>query len=255
MESFQFYLTPIQGKNLIAKAVVSLPQVRKAVLEHTVAIVAGTTNAPVAYELLRLIGQNDGFDSSGFYRGVTVPSRVSPQGEFGGDVIIRQGKWLKGSTIFDIADSLTKDDMIFKGGNAVNLEDHEAGVLLGNPAVGTAQPILTAVYGRRVKLYIPIGLEKRISERISKIAALVNLPNGTGLRLLPLPGEVITELEAIKILTGVKASLIAGGGILGAEGGCYYLAEGEKASLGDLRAVLASLEQMPDFRLHSKMDH
>ncbi len=252
MRKMQFYLTPAQGKKLIAKAVASLPEMKKTLQQHTIAVVAGTTNAPVAYELLKLVGQENAFDPKSFFRGVTVPRGKAPEGDFSGDVIIQKGKWLKGCTIFDIADSLTDQDIIFKGANAVNLEKKEAGVVLGNPTVGTAQPILTAVYGRRVKLYVPVGVEKRVSGRISKLAGLVNAPDGTGLRLLPLPGEVITELEAVELLTGLKPVLFAGGGILGAEGGCYYLAEGEENVLDHLRQLLQELEEMPNFSLKCK---
>jgi hypothetical protein len=252
MQKLQFYLSPAQGKKLIAQAISSLPEIEEALKYHTIVVVAGTTNAPIAYELLKKAGQEEHFNSNGFFRGVTVPQGITPAGKFGGDVILQKGKWLQGKTIFDIADTLTDQDIVLKGANAVNLEEKEAGVLLGNPTMGTAQPILTAVYGRRVKLYVPVGTEKRVSGSLSKLAKLVNTPDGHGLRLLPLPGEVITELEAVEILTGLRPSLIAGGGILGAEGGCYYLAEGEKNILEKLRQLLALLEETPDFSLHRK---
>ena len=61
MRRIQFYLTPAAGKALIGKAVAALPDVQKAVAEHMVVVVAGTTNAPVAYELLKSIGEQEGF--------------------------------------------------------------------------------------------------------------------------------------------------------------------------------------------------
>jgi hypothetical protein len=64
-----------------------------------------------------------------------------------------------------------------------------------------------------------VGLEKRISGDLDKIANKVNAPGNKGFRLLPVPGEVMTEIEALKLLTGVKAEMIAAGGISGA-GGC-----------------------------------
>ncbi|WP_221934317.1 hypothetical protein, partial [Klebsiella pneumoniae] len=92
--------------------------------------------------------------------------------------------------------------------NAVNIQDREAGVLLGNPQVGTALPIITAVYGRRAKLYVPVGTEKRVNEKINDIAAIVNDGESEGLRFLPLPGDIVTELDAISVLSGADAIVI-----------------------------------------------
>ncbi len=249
MKRIQFYLTPSAGKQLIAKAVSALPDIKTALKEHTVVVIAGTTNAAIAYELLNLIGDTDGFSRGNFFRGMTVPQNTDLRSDFIGDVIIEKGKWLKGKTIFDVAEKLSKGDIILKGGNAVQLEDREAGVLIANPQVGTAYPILSAVYGRRAKLYVPIGTEKRVSGKLSDIAAIVNDRDSEGLRLLPLPGEIITELDAVSILSGAKACLIGGGGVLGAEGGAYYMAEGSDGELTLLRRILDTVKHEPLYSL------
>ena len=67
-------------------------------------------------------------------------------------------------------------------------------------------------------MIIPVGLEKRISDTIDTLAQILNEPGCTDPRLMPVQGEIITELEAIKHLTGVNAKLIAAGGVCGAEG-------------------------------------
>lgn len=247
MKKIQFYLTPSEGKRLIAKGIASLPQIKKAMQEHTVAIISGTTNAPIAYALLRLIGQESEFNHRNFFRGLTVPAGTDVKSEFMGDVIIQKGKWLQGKTIFDVENDLGKDDIILKGANAVNLTDKEAAVLIGNPKVGTSLPILNAVYGRRAKLYVPVGVEKRVDESISALADFVNAPDAEGLRLLPLPGEVFTELEAISSLTGAEAVVIAGGGVLGAEGGAYYMATGTEEALILLKDILKTVKADKSF--------
>lgn len=248
MKRIQFYLTPSEGKRLIGKAAAILPDIQTAVKEHTVVVISGTTNAPVAYELLKLIGDDtERFSHCNFFRGITVPPGTDLKSDFIGDVVIQKGKWLYGKTIFDVEDELGKDDIILKGANAVNLCDKEAGVLLGNPKVGTALPIITAVYGQRAKLYVPVGTEKRVDLKISDLAAIVNDRESEGLRLLPLPGEIITELDAVSILSGTKPVLIGGGGVLGAEGGSYYMAEGTDEELDVLRTILRSVRQDKNF--------
>ena len=72
-----------------------------------------------------------------------------------GDVVIRNGEWLRGLIVYDACADLKKGDLIFKGANAVNLDEAQAGVLLGSDNIGTAGPVLTAVYGRRVQLIVP----------------------------------------------------------------------------------------------------
>ena len=121
MKRIQFYLTPAAGKALIGKAVAALPDVQAAVKEHMVVVVAGTTNAPVAYELLKSIGAQEGFAAKNFFRGLTVPAGTNTKSEFLGDVVIRKGEWLKGKTLYDVADEMGKGDIYFKGANAVNL--------------------------------------------------------------------------------------------------------------------------------------
>jgi len=247
MKRIQFYLTPSQGKRLIGKAIAVLPDVQEALKEKTVVVVAGTTNAPVAYELLKQIGQLDGFSHRNFYRGMTVPPGTDIKTDFIGDVVIQKGQWIKGKTVYDVEAELGRGDILFKGANAVNLEEKTAGVLLGNPQIGTVMPISTAVYGRRAKLYVPVGTEKRVSGKISDLAGLVNDPDSEGLRLYPLPGQIVTELDAISILSGAKPTLIASGGTLGAEGGCYYMAEGTADALDTLRNYLKTLKEEPFF--------
>ena len=247
MKKIQFYLTPSEGKRLIGKAMAGLPDIRKAIEENTVLVVAGTTNAPVAYELLKLIGDTEGFSHLNYYRGMTVPAGTSLKGEFMGDVVIQKGKWLRGKTIFDVADDMKNGDIIIKGANAVNVQDREAGVLLGHPKAGTALPILSAVHGRRTKLYIPVGLEKRVDAKISELTRLVNDGDSEGLRMLPLSGEIITETEAFQILCGVKTSMIASGGVLGAEGGIYFMAEGTEEELENCRNLVRGVKEDKSF--------
>ena len=249
MRKIQFYLTPAAGKALIGKAFAALPDVQEAVREHTVVVVAGTTDAAVAYELLKSIGQEEGFSAKRFFRGLTVPAGTSAEADFIGDVVIRNGEWLKGKTIYDVAEELGKGDICFKGANVVNLVSGEAGVLMASPVGGTVMPLLTAVYGKRAKLYVPTGVEKRVDAPIAQLVNMVNDPQAEGLRLAPLPGEVVTEIEAIAILSGARAVLMAAGGVLGAEGGAYFTAEGTDEELAALRKALDEVKKEPLFSL------
>jgi hypothetical protein len=218
----QFCVTTAMGKRIIGKGMAVHPDIQRVLEKGTLAIIAGTTNGYVAEEVLKSLGQAEGFSRVGFRRGVTVaPGAKVAQADFPGDVVITDGQWQKGKTIMDVADDLQGGDVILKGANAFDGEGHPA-VQIGHPQGGTILAALPAVIGRRARLIVPVGLEKRALEPVSVLAQRCNMPGVQGPRLFPMPGEVFTELDAVRLLTGAEACLIAGGGIYGAEG-AYWL--------------------------------
>jgi hypothetical protein len=254
---FQINLTPAAGKRLIAKAMVKHTAVEKALHSGTIVIVAGTTNGYIAEEILKLLGQEKGFSRNRFFRGITLPpaiktddtGRLAGEPEFPGDVVITNGVWQKGKMIFDVIDDLKQGDVILKGANCVNLAQKQAGILIGHPKGGTIVAALQAVAGRRARLLLPIGLEKRVSEDINVIAALLNDPKSTGPRLLPVPGEIITELDAIALLSGAQAKLAAGGGVCGAEGSVWIAISGKPDQEAQAKTVLDTVVDEPGFSM------
>ena len=226
---FQIMLTPAAGKRLIGKGMASHPQIRSALNGRTIAIVAGTTNGYVAEEILASIGQMSNFSRKRFFRGISLPpnykttdqGRIADESGFRGDVIIRNGVLLPNNTIEEVAESLNEGDIVVKGGNALDMDHRRAAVLIGNPTGGTILVSLRAAIGKRVRLIMPIGLEKRITGDLDELAAMVNSPGSKGLRLMPAPGEVFTELDSIALLTGASARLVAAGGVSGAEGSIW----------------------------------
>lgn len=206
----QFVLTPASGKRLIGKAMASHPAILAALESGTIVIVAGTTNGYVAEEVLLRIGQTAGYEKKRFFRGVVLPPSgagtgsggPAEQSPFPGDVVIFKGKWLQGKTIFDVVDDLREGDVILKGANALDISRRRAAVLIGDPKGGTIGAAIQAVIGRRVRLILPVGLEKRVVEDLDTLAAKLNAPGAHGPRLWPVPGQVFTELDAVTLLTG-----------------------------------------------------
>lgn len=231
------------GKRLIALGMARHPDIVRVLDTGTLAIIAGTTNGYVAEEVLRSIGQLDGFTREGFRRGiVSAPGTQPPAYDFPGDVIISAGTWQRGLTIFDVAEQLQVGDVVLKGGNAFD-NWGKAAVLVGHPQGGTVLAATTAVVGRRVKLIVPIGLEKRVPDDVCTLAALSNAPDAHGPRLLPMLGEVFTEFEAIELLTGAAPVLLASGGVYGAEGAAWLGIKGtpeQVKAAGELIGAVAS---------------
>jgi len=247
MKLRQFLLTPSMGKRLIGRALTADERIRAVMAKGTLVIIAGSTNGYVAEEILVATGQAEGFSRVGFRRGVTVPPGFKglPKGKLEGDVILVDGKWIKGQTIFDVADDLKAGDVILKGANAVDLSRGQAAVYIGDPQAGTIGVSLRAVYGRRVRLIVPVGLEKRVTDDVNALAAEVNAVDAEGPRLLPMPGAIFTELDAVRTLTGATARLVAAGGTHGAEGCVYVGVKGSPDRLEAAEKIMKSLAGEP----------
>lgn len=251
----QFLITPVAGKRLIAKALAFNQIIKDAVKTKTLVIVAGTTNGYVAEEILSSIGQDLEFSRKGFFRGVVLPpnqpitemGRLSNENQFPGDVVIVEGKWNKGLTIFDVVDDLKEGDVVLKGGNALDVSRGQAGILIGDPYGGTIGATMQAVLGRRVRLIHPIGLEKRVTHDLNDLARILNVPGAQGPRLLPTTGEVFTELEAISTLTGARAQLIASGGVNGAEGSVWLAVSGDEEQIKAASKLFDAVNLEPNF--------
>jgi hypothetical protein len=250
----QFLITPAAGKKLIAMALATHPAIINAIKYHTLVVVAGTTNGYVAEEILNSIGQCDDFSKLKFFRGIVIPpsipqtstGRFYDDSEFIGDVVIEKGVWKKGKTIYDVVDELDEEDIILKGANSVDLINKKAAIYIGHPKAGTIGVALQAIVGRCVGLIIPVGLEKRVPGNLDEIAIQLN-KDSDGPRLLPVPGEIFTEIEAIKILCNLDAILVAGGGVGGAEGSVWLGINGDNESMQKAENILSSVSSEKPF--------
>jgi hypothetical protein len=255
----QFLITPSAGKRLIARTIANHPAVIKVLKKGTLVIIAGTTNAYVAEEILKTHKIENDFSRKHFFRGITLPptkavtaeGRLSDESEFPGDVVITKGIYQKGKTIADVIDDLKEGDVILKGANALDLTRRQAAILIGHPKGGTIGLALPAIVGRRVRLIIPVGLEKRVSGDLYALSEKLNAPGACGYRLLPIIGEVFTELDALRALTAADVELIAAGGVRGAEGACWIAVTGEEEQEAFAEQIIGSVADEPAFILEN----
>jgi hypothetical protein len=254
----QFSLTPAAGKRLIAKAMAVHPAVREVLNSGTLVIVAGTTNGYVAEEILAGRGDGKEFSRRRFFRGITLPpgktttasGRLPEEAAFPGDVVLEKGSWRKGKTIFDVVDGLKEGDVILKGANALDPVRKQAAVLIGDPKAGTIGASLQAAAGRRVRIILPVGLEKRIAGDLHELASRLNAPGASGPRLLPVPGGVVfTEIDAIALLTGAASEMTAAGGVGGAEGGVWLAVRGTESQVGKAEEIIRAVASEPPFEI------
>ena len=241
----QIYLTPAEGKRLIAKGLASDERVLKAAREHTLVIIGGTTNGYAAEEILKALGLGT-FDRSGFFRGIFKGPQAAKLSSVVGDIMIRKGELITGRVIDDIEPELEEGDMILKGGNALYLKDRQVGVVIGNARYGTLDHIGRAYFGRRVAVIAPIGLEKRVELPITELMKFVNAPDCTGTRLALSPGEPYTETDALSVC-GVRTILLSSGGVAGFEGSVLLVIEGTEDQIKAAEELIKSVKGEPVF--------
>jgi hypothetical protein len=250
----QFIITPSAGKRLIAIALAKNPAVLNVLKKGTLVIIAGTTNGYVAEEVFKHLGVK-GFSKSNFFRGITLPpsgtvtseGRLEDESKFSGDVVITNGVWQKGKTIGEVLDTLKEGDIILKGANALDTQRKQAALLIGHPKAGTIALAMQAVAGRRVKLILPVGLEKRVNSDLYALTDKLNSPDASGYRMFLVPGQVFTEIEAIQQITGANAELIAAGGVCGAEGSYLLAVTGTKEQEKDAQKLWKTVASEPPF--------
>lgn len=219
-------LTPVQSKKLLAEAVAIHPAVIHAMQHHTIYIGLGTTNAEVAR---RLTGRD--YDPLKYCAGITRHGEldVTPKEERLPPVILRRGEILSGEPDKVIAD-FTKDDVMIKGANAVDL-DGNAGVLLGAKDGGTVGRYLGTIFARGAHLIMPVGLEKLIPSVPVAVESMGQeiIHSATGMKvgmMAIVGGEVITEIDALHLLTGVEPILVSSGGWGESQGAVTFAVNG-----------------------------
>jgi hypothetical protein len=238
----QITLTPAESKRLIAKAVVKLGEVKKAFKNGIIVIGVGTTNAYVAEELL---GKE--IERERFVAGVVLPrgTFVLPAERRLKEIVIRRGKIID-AKMDDVLPKLTSGDVFLKGANALDFSG-TAGVLMAGQGGGTIGRSLGTIMSKGVNLIIPVGLEKFIPGSIKNVAPLTGMDKvifstGTPVGMMPVHGKVITELEAIKILSGAEAIVMAKGGVSGAEGAVTLMVRGTPKQLRQVTRLTKSVK-------------
>jgi hypothetical protein len=255
----QYPLTPAAGKRLIAKGLVAHPWVIETLGRGRLVIVAGTTNGYVAEEVLAHIGQGVGFARRHFFRGVTLPpslvaaraKRGAEEDRFPGDVVIDKGVWQRAQTVYDVIAGLGENDLILKGANALDVMLGQAATFVDFSDGGATGSILPAVLGRHARLLVPVGLEKRVPGGLLELSQRLADANVKGPRLCPLPGPVFTELDAIALLTGARATVVGAGGVAGAEGSIWLAVDGSDEQLAKLEGLLRTVLGEPGFEVAS----
>ena len=236
-------LTPAESKRLIARAVAALPQVRRALENGRVVIANGTTTAYIAEEILGTTVHKyyfaSGIISEGTLAAVPAKVKVAPYLLHRGEPVnLDQREFLE---------QFEADDVFIKSANAVDAQGM-VGILLAHPNGGMMGQALGIVYARGCHFIVPVGLEKlvlSVPEAAARKTGILRFKYALGLRvgLVPVIGAtVVTEIQALRVLTGATATHIGSGGIDGSEGSVVLSLEGSDDVVSRTLALIKSIK-------------
>ncbi|MFC1932473.1 hypothetical protein ACFLXU_02435 [Chloroflexota bacterium] len=246
LESAIVTLNPAESKRLIAKAVCNLPEVEAACKKGTLVIAWGTTNALVAEEILgKTIVHKTDFASGVICDGelkVNHPdTKIMP-------FVLKDGTLSKVHQKAALSE-FKPGDVFIKGANAVDTKG-DIGILAAAHYGGLAQEAWFAVVGRGGCFICPVGLEKlvpSVNEATQK-CGIFRFKYSIGLPVALVTfstAKVVTEIQAIKVLTGASATHVASGGIGGSEGAVTLVVEGEASVLEQAFELVKSVKGEP----------
>ncbi|BDF79460.1 hypothetical protein [Pyramidobacter piscolens] len=228
----QISLTVEAGKRLIAKAILTLPAVRNALAEGQLLLKGGTTVSLISEAVcgvpLKICGRIDRRGAGSCAEDCSAPHSLLLHR--GVPAPLDAELWSSGKLRF------SPGDVCVIGANLVDRHGRAA-MLAGSPFGGTLH-FFTALPAEGVEMIVAAGLEKYAPCSLDDAMAAASraapdLSMGMAAGLIPIPGHVINEAEACKILGAAEVQIVARGGIQGSEGGCTLLASFDEHSQGE----------------------
>ncbi len=245
----QVTLTPAEGKRIIGRAIAEMDVVQNALKNGTIIIATSTTTAYVFEELLGKEVKDKGMFTAGVVtaKGCCV---TDPEGRYGHQVI-QKGKVseMKTPDLPKVLAGMGPEDVFVKGANAID-PFGQAGILLGGAGGGTIGHSWGYVTANGITAIIAVGLEKLVPLSLADAAIKTGIRTvdrslGMAVGMMVVQGNIVTEMEALNLLTGVEVIPIGGGGIHGAEGSKIFVLDGEEENIKAAYNLVCSVKGEP----------
>lgn len=240
-----FTLTSSESKRLIGKGVAALPEVQHAKDHGYLVIGRGSTNAFILEELLNEKVEKERYVAGQIIKGVLC---VLGTGDRTRPVCFHQGEVLavEPGTLID---KLTPGDLLIKGANAVDPFGN-VGVVMAGAGGGTMGQFYMALKAQGVATLYAVGLEKLIPsvEEAALYGGKMALGRTIGCRVgmaCVADGRIVTEIEAIDSLFGLKAVPYCSGGWGGSEGAVTLIVEGEEEDVNECLDFIEKIKGEP----------
>jgi hypothetical protein len=240
-------LNPAESRRLLARAAAACPEVRRAWSSGTIIVARGITNAFLLEELFGEPVLPKAAQTVGLVGGGMTTSNSGPPPDT--RHVIRQGKPVENADSAVEIQKFGPGDVFVKGANAVD-PSGTPGIYVSSVKAGTigmAWPVLMA---RRCDLIVPVSLEKAVFsvQDSARHTGIYRFERSTGLpvTLIPVPeAKVITEVQALGILAGVRAYHIGSGGVGGSEGSVHLSIEGERSRVDRAFELVSAVKGEP----------
>ena len=254
----QVTLTPTESKKLLAKAIASMLVVRRALQKGLVVIHPSSSSLFLVEELTGKRPESVWVCGMVLPKGMCVsyerqqstylkppdPGKKHDPGRFPFTWVLEKGVFQTGTPLRSILDKMGKEDVYIKGANAIDPEGR-VGVLYASRAAGTIAKVIAASRRKGFPILLPIGLEKLIPGPLRTAAKAASrertdVAMGIPVGLIPVPGQAITEIKAIQLLSGAEAVVISSGGLAGAEGATTMVLQGTAEKVNRALEVIRS---------------
>lgn len=254
MYKAQVTVTVPAGKRLIARAIAALPDVKKALVEGKILLKGGTTVSAVAEEL---IGSP-----------LRISGRITARGTVSGDkdlssfphsILLHDGEVENvDKKLAETVAGMGSSDIAICGANLVDVQKRAA-MMAGSPLGGAPGQVVSTLEAEGITTYIAAGLEKFAPcFREEAIRACgrkrIDTAMGMAVGLIPIPGCLISELEALSILADVESCIIGRGGVRDGEGSTTFVISGEKTEVLKIVEMISSLKDVKESGIEGSLD-
>jgi len=237
----QVTFTVPEGKRLIAQGIAARPDVKKALRHGKILLKGGTTVSAIC----EVLGG----------RPLRISGRITPKGtksskqmeEAWHCVMIERGSLRDiDGEVEQAVSSLRKGDIVILGANAFD-QYGNAALMIGRALGGGPGRALCGMMSEVSKVIIAVGIEKIVPGNLNDVIKSVgrrevDLAVGMAVGLMPICGEIYTEIEAIKTLAKVHPQIIGRGGIQGAEGATTLTIDGGEREVLKIFQLVKSLK-------------
>lgn len=238
----QITLTVEESKRLIAEGVKNHPYVNKVLKKGSILFKGGSTVCKVSEIITKQKLELCGIITC---RGTVINMGMDYSMPH---ISLYENYKLKNidSIFMETALKMTDKDLVICGANAIDNHGNAA-MMVGNLSGGDTSYALNTWYGEGVPILIPVGYEKLVPNNINEIIKKTGRKKksyslGMSVGLVPLIGEIITEVEAISYISGLESYVIGSGGLGTAKGSLTLDVVGEKSLVKDFVEYIMSLK-------------